>query len=512
MSPLQRLGLLLAPSGTGDYNPGRHEALRCPRLIRPARIAIALFAFAALRTCGAGAADLPSQPPALPQLAPATSSCFARVYDFLTSGPDDCPLSWRGVTLYGRLDYGVGYESHGAPFNGNYPNGLNTLIKKNGRQSLISIAPNGLGQSFIGVKGKEPIASGWSLVFNLQNGFDPYTLQRANGPKSLVENNTTPLDRQTANGDSSRAGQLFNTEAYAGLSHPAYGALTAGRQNSLILQGLGDYDAMNAAPAFSVIGVSSTVSGGGDTENARYNTSVKYDVTVGPLRFASLYQFGGFDQGNGSNGAVSAEVEGHFGPLTFDLVGQKVKDAVSLSNFGQFPLPAGVPLNGLKATLSNKTSGMAAARYEFDRATIYAGWEYILFANPSDAYPYGFTAIGNYPVPAGFVNATAYDNHKILKILWTGVKYAVRDDLDIAAAYYHYDQNDYSKGPCTDRGLSDSSCRGALNGYSAMIAYRPTKRVTAYGGFLWSQVTGGLASGYLNRVDFAPTIGVRVNF
>ena len=54
--------------------------------------------------------------------------------------------------------------------------------------------PNGLGQSHIGVKGKEPIASDWSLVFKFENGFDPFTLQRANGPKSLVQNNTTPLD------------------------------------------------------------------------------------------------------------------------------------------------------------------------------------------------------------------------------------------------------------------------------------------------------------------------------
>jgi predicted porin len=482
-------------------------------LIRSPCSAIPFFASVALSTWEAGAADLPSQQPALPPLAaPAAKPCFASVYDFLTSGSDDCPLSWKGVTLYGRLDYGAGYESHGAPFNGNYPNGVNTLIKKNGRRSQISIAPNGLGQSYIGVKGKEPIASDWSLVFNLQNGFDPYTLQRANGPKSLVQNNTTPLDQQTANGDSSRAGQLFNTQAYAGLSHPTFGQLTAGRQNSLILQGLGDYDAMSAAPAFSVIGVSSTVSGGGDTENARYNTSVKYQVDAGPLRFSALYQFGGFDQGNGSNGAVSTEVEGRFGPLTLDLVGQKVKDAVSLSNFGEYPLPEGVPLNGLKASLSDKASGMAGARYEFDRATIYAGWEYILFANPSDAYPNGFTAIGNYPVPAGFVNATAYNEHKILRIFWTGVKYALRDNVDIAAAYYRYDQNDYNTSPCSDSGLSDSRCRGALNAYSAMIAYRPSKRVTAYGGFMWSQVTGGLASGYLNSVNFAPTIGVRVQF
>ena len=211
---------------------------------------------------------------------------------------------------------------------------IRTGLKRSSRRTAIERSirsrRTGLDSLILALRASNPIASDWSLVFNFQNGFDPFTLQRANGPKSLVQNNTTPLDQQTANGDLSCAGQLFNTEAYAGFTHPTFGALTAGRQNSLILQGLGDYDAMGAAPAFSVIGVSNIAGGGGDTENARYNTSVKYDVGAGPLRFAALYQFGGFDQGNGSNGAFSTEVEGRFGPLTFDLVGQKVKDAVSL--------------------------------------------------------------------------------------------------------------------------------------------------------------------------------------
>jgi predicted porin len=153
--------------------------------------------------------------------------------------------------------------------------------------------PNGLGQSLVGLKGTEPIASDWSLVFDAETDFDPYSLERANGPKSLVENNTSSLDIQTASGDSSRAGQLFNTVAYAGVSHPTFGALTVGRQDSLVLDALGVYDAMRAAPAFSVTGTSNTVAGAGDTEDARYNTSVQYRVGVGPFRLAALYQFGG---------------------------------------------------------------------------------------------------------------------------------------------------------------------------------------------------------------------------
>jgi predicted porin len=472
---------------------------------------ITFLASAALLSWSALAADLPTQQPTPPS-APLATSCFASLYDFLISGPEDCPLTWYGITLYGTIDVGAGYESHGAPFNGNYPNGVETLISKNSNRALYTIVPNGLGQSHLGVKGVEPIASDWSLVFKFENGFDPFTLQRANGPKSLVENNTTPLDAQSANGDSSRAGQLFNTEAYAGLSHPTYGELTAGRQNSLVAEGLGRFDPMDAAPNFSVIGYSNTAAGGGDTQDARYNTSVKYRVGVGPVRVAALYQFGGFDQGNGSNGAFSVGIAGDFGPFSFGAEGEKVKDAVALSNFAEFPLPPGVSANALKATLSNNTNGALGVKYTFDKATLYSGCEYILFANPSDAYPNGFTAIGNYPVPAGFVNSTAYTEHKILRVFWAGIKYAVRDDVDIAGAYYHYYQNDYNTNPCTEGGLSASSCRGTLNAFSGMIAYRPSKRVEAYAGFLWSQVTGGLASGYLYRVNFAPSVGARIEF
>ena len=83
-----------------------------------------------------------------------------------------------------------GYETNGAPFKNVYPNGVKELISKNCNGRRYVLVPNGLGQSYIGVKGNEPIASDWSLVFNLQNGFNPYTLERANGPKSLVR--TTP--------------------------------------------------------------------------------------------------------------------------------------------------------------------------------------------------------------------------------------------------------------------------------------------------------------------------------
>jgi predicted porin len=457
----------------------------------------------------ANAADAPL---ASPTGAQPPVPCFTSLYDFAMASAEECPLSWNGLTVYGTIDVGGSYDTHGVPFNGTYPHGVETLISKNSNRSLASIAPNGLGQSSVGVKGVEPLAPDWSLIFNFETGFNPYSPQLANGPKSLVQNNATTIGYQSGNGDSSRAGQPFNTVAYAGISNRTLGAVTAGRQESFVLDVLSRYDAMGAAHAFSLVGDSNTVAGAGDTEDARYNTSVQYKVSVGPMRFGALYQFGGYDQGNGSNGAFDAEIGGDFGAFSFDAVGSKVRDAVSLSNFGQYPLPSGVSLNNLKATLSDDTAGAIMAKYVYGSATLFGGFEYILFQNPSDAYPNGFTTLGGYTVLPGNVNSTAYTLNKILRAFWTGVRFDVRDDLSLAAAYYHYYQNDYNTSACTDGGLSASSCRGAEDAFSAMIDYRPIKRIDAYAGVMWSQVTGGLASGYLYHINLAPTVGVRVEF
>ena len=453
-------------------------------------------------------ADLPTKAPPLDS----APSCFASAISYFEASPVECPLTWNGITLYGAIDTGGAYHTHGVPFNAYYPNGVEELISKNSNHPLYTLLPNGLGQSHIGIKGKEPIVGDWSFVFNLQTGFDPYSLQLANGPKSLVQNNLNALDVQSANGDSSRAGQIFNTVAYGGVSNPLFGTLTVGRQDSLILDNLARYDPMAAAPAFSVIGASSTAGGAGDTEDARYNTSVQYTKSFGAFRLAALYQFGGYSQGNGSNGAIEAQFGGDFGGFSFDAIASRVRDAVSLSNFAVSPLPPGVSVDNLKATLSNNTSGVIMLRYRYRAITFYGGFEVIEFQNPSDTYPQGFTTLGGYTVLPGSVNTTEFDIAKILRIAWIGAKVAVRDDLDVAAAVYHYNQNNYNTATCTNGGLSDSKCAGTLDAASAMVDYRVTKRLDAYAGLMWSRVGGGLASGYLNFQNVGPTVGFRFQF
>jgi predicted porin len=151
-------------------------------------------------------------------------------------------------------------------------------------------------------------------------------------------------------------------------------------------------------------------------------------------------------------------------------------------------------------------------RYRYRSVTFYGGFEQIQFQNPSDTFPEGFTTLGGYTVLPGAVNSTEYDIAKILRVAWLGVRVAVRDDLDVAAAVYHYNQNNYNTATCTNGGLSSSKCAGTLDAASAMVDYRITKRLDAYAGLMWSQVTGGLASGYLNFQNVGPTAGLRFQF
>jgi hypothetical protein len=131
---------------------------------------------------GAHAADMPTTkgaPPAPPLLA----SCSGLADFFITA----CPLTYYGVTIYGTADLGGGWQSHGTPFNGASATGVEEFVSKNSNHAQWLPVPGGLSQSNIGVKGKEEFAPGWSFVFDLNAGFDPYSFQFANGPKSLVE-------------------------------------------------------------------------------------------------------------------------------------------------------------------------------------------------------------------------------------------------------------------------------------------------------------------------------------
>jgi len=107
---------------------------------------------------------------ASPATAASAPKTCAGAWDFIDT---NCQLTWYGITVYGTIGAGVGWQSHGAPFDPRSAVSASYLIQKQNRSAMWGAAPNALSQSIIGIKGTEPIGGNTSLVFALDAGFDP---------------------------------------------------------------------------------------------------------------------------------------------------------------------------------------------------------------------------------------------------------------------------------------------------------------------------------------------------
>jgi predicted porin len=477
------------------------------------------------------AADVDAMATKAPPPPSGPTTCTS-IQDFFLTG---CQLSWYGVRIFGTVDVGAGYQTHGAPFDPNFITGASYFIQKMNRSSMWGWAPNGMSQSSIGVQIKEPLGADWQFVAQLEAGFDPYSLQLANSPASEFNNIGVPVNQQSTNGDSSRAGQFYNAQGFVGVSSDTYGTLTVFRQNTLSLDGVLAYDPMGGAYAFSPIGFSGVVAGGGDTETARYSTSVKYRVNIGDFRAAALWQFGGYDLNNGAKGAYEGQLGGDVhtmgnGVVSFDAIIDYARDAVNLSLSGAPTNAAGLPTGTmlpqtLTATLSNNTSAMALTKYAIDRFKFYFGYEWMQFAPPSDPFTVpgtGFTDIaGNFlcfdcATATGGTNIVSNQyqgtfHDKILQVVWLGAKYALTENLDVIGGYYHYNQNDYTTASCLNA-TAHAQCSGTMDSASFVVDWRFLPKWDTYIGTFYSQMNGGLDNGYLSRSNLATTGGLRFRF
>src|ERR1700688_982571 len=222
------------------------------------------------------------------------------------AAPSDDSLTWHGVTLYGIVDIGLQYQNHGAPISDYFPPGSEEIIQKNSNKSVLGFTPSNLSQSRVGLSGKEPLVDDWSAVFRLETFFNPQSGELSDALKSVALNNGRALAAQNTGVDSSVGGQIF-TQSYAGFSSKTYGTLTFGRQNTTMADGIAKYDPMAASQAFSLIGFSGTAAGGGDTEDRRLDSSLKYAGVFGPMHLGAQYKF------NGSHGSAATAFEAQLG-------------------------------------------------------------------------------------------------------------------------------------------------------------------------------------------------------
>src|ERR1700689_2530916 len=130
-------------------------------------------------------------------------------------------LSLGGGTIYGTIDVGYAYQSHGGPLRSQYVGGLEYqafTTTRNFAGSQSTPAESGLEQSKIGIRVAEPIVGDVQLVATAETGFNPLSGQLTDACASLASNGPRAQGPQTANADSSRCGQAFNSQLNGGAS------------------------------------------------------------------------------------------------------------------------------------------------------------------------------------------------------------------------------------------------------------------------------------------------------
>jgi predicted porin len=544
-------GRAVVDKGTSQAREEKTGALGVYRLSLPPRDYPGKFIATGLKTTGidwvtknvTDTADLdqaqPQEPAPAAPAAPAASDA----------------LTWHGITLYGAYDIGVGWVSHGLPENGYNYEGA-SLVNRNGYQNRFLIAPNNLQQTSLGVRGKVEFQPGWFVVFNASSGINPQSGLLANASATQTINNGLPRKSYSYTIDGARAGQPFNDEIYGGVSSEHFGTLTFGRQRSLGTDAMLLYDPAGGSYAFSYIGYNGTMAGGGDTENSRWDSAVKYRLTYGPVHFGAMYKFA---DGNGGcysasatwtaasctpesahNNAFGFDGGGSHGKLSADAVFQRYNQAISVLNplLGpQSPTQSYQsttnsintnPVIGANLINTNNTvygivtdnkAIMGAVKYAWDPFKFFGGYEYIWQNNPKDPLGVGASDQGGY-IMSG-VEDDNLDSEKLVQIWWTGVKYAYDSKTDITFAWYGQTQNTFRvPSTCSVAAGFRSSCAGDLEEGSLYTDHHFTKRFDAFAGLAYSFVTGGLAVAiphgpgvpYLHNSNFAPTVGGRFSF
>jgi predicted porin len=444
------------------------------------------------------------------------------------------PLTWGPLTIYGVIDVGVQYETHGVPFSGSVYSSPG-FITPPGRRSQVVLAPNQSIPSFVGFKIEQPISQDVIIIAKAESGFVPTTLQFDDALKSLQQQNGVPLAQQKSSFDGPRAGQVFNGQAYGGLSSSRFGTLTYGRQYTPLLDNILRYDPL-ASYAFSPLGFYGSYSGQGSSETTFIDKSIKYSNKLGPVRVTAFHANPGTNVNTFSQ--LNAGVD--WQSVSIDVVGGRATDQVAAAALSAATLAANPTATSMLGAKVFDTSMVGVfGKWDLGRsdwfrgsdflskATFHAAYEHITFMNPSNGgISPGHETIGGYRIgpvvttigspAAGIVNNGFTGGDRKLDMVFLGFSYQISPQWKAGAAYYRFQQNSfgfgvvspaYSKVRCSSTAFSN--CAGWEDVVGARVEYQASKNIVIYGGGAFSEVHAGMRAGFLHGSQFDPTIGVR---
>jgi hypothetical protein len=297
---------------------------------------------------------------------------------------------------------------------------------------------------------------------------------------------------------------------------------------------MGAYDPL-ASLGFSLIGYSPNLAGQGGSETSILDDSVKYLNNFGPFRVEALYASPGTDAKDFYQGTF-----GYVQPnFSVDFIAGHGDDLVNISSLAG-AANLGSPFLGARVFNTDMYGGFA--KYVFDVGgsgplstsestfTLSGGYSRLVFSNPSDGgWAPGHTTVGNYQIGpifspngssgSGVVNYAYTGGDRLLDISFITGKYQCDPQLSFALGYYRYDQNSFGFGVNSLPGIvapsySNTKCSSSLffncSGSEQVVSFRAdyqwTKNLMLYAGIAYSEVSGGLAFGFLSKSTYDPTV------
>ena len=426
------------------------------------------------------------------------------------------------VTVYGIIDVGVMGATNSPNLNATpwgvsgTPYVTSTIKTVNTSGQAFGMMTGGESMSRLGFKGSEDLGGGTKAIFTLEQGFSPSTGELGN--TGMVGQGAGSAN---ISGDTSLQGQLFNRGAFVGLSNDKFGTLTAGRQQNLMLDNIGNYDPVTAF-AVSPLQYAGSYGGAGRTDEARVNGALKYVWKSNGFNANLLYAPGGVAGQASMNTTTGAQVGWENAKYGVQAIASHTTDAMNLANEAN----TATVINGYLNTVVNTTAYQLTAKWApVDALWIKGGYERELIGTPSNFQNYNYTTTtGGVPL----TNRAGITNYGV-NVFWLGAQYQVTPAIKVSAGYY------YAGTPAagSQAGCANPASLSAFSSYSGgctgtaqyealSVDYSLSKRTNLYALLGNTTLTGGQKYSYATVVGGATTstlsgqqtygIGVRHSF
>jgi predicted porin len=382
-----------------------------------------------------------------------------------------------------------------------------TTVGGNPAPRLTSLLNSNTVTSRWGIKGTEDIGGGTKANFVLESFLNPATGSNPNGKinDSMPGSGTANL----LNAEGSATGAMFARQATVGLEGSA-GRLDLGRQLTPMADAIGAYDPMRAGFAVSPLGFNGGYSGGGYTNEARWDNAAKYAYDLNAnTKLTAGYRTGNLAGVGAAGNAYALKAEYNTAAwgavMAYTADNDAINSGAGASTAGTATCvagtgtcPAGVTytsatnnsIPGLALTVADTRSTMVAFRLSQGAVTYKFGAQHIQFQNPSNAASLTATTIPSvYGLPVASVTTGAFTaGNRVQDAYWLGANWQVSAPLELSAAYYRRNDSQYGASTTSYSMVAPTS---KADYFSLMAKYSLSKRTYAYATANFTKTTGG---------------------